>query len=303
MSNDRDVLWADLVQFDTTLADRVWDGDVSDPDAPAWYRHLGYLIVRARGPADPDELADEPVVVPTMARVGTGRSTRLDAGARHRRPRVRTVGRIAAMKASAAATTVGMVGVAAATTGIVATVAATVVVPAISADRDVGISEDVTTSEEVSDPADGTDPRSGDAVDGAACAPGDDPCASAGGPVVVDLPSQLADSQAPADGATPETEAVEPGAEPTATGPAPADAATSDAATSDPATTTGPASSDPAPAAEPVHGDPSPPGLPAPLVAEDPLIDDAPGASEAAPGGGPPIERASPRRWAGSLRG
>ena len=125
---ERDVLWADLVQFDPPSADKVWDGDLRDPDAPGWYTHLGSLIHRARGPAELDELADEPDVVATMRRAGLGAA--IVALPRHRG--VRSVGRVVAVKAAAAATTVSMVGVAAAaTTGIVATVAATVVVPAI----------------------------------------------------------------------------------------------------------------------------------------------------------------------------
>jgi hypothetical protein len=130
MTVQHDEMWADVVQFDREAADGVWDGTHRDPDAPAWYRDLRSLIHRARGPAEPHELVDEPVVVATMRGV-----TRGERVARLPRSRgVRTLGQVVAMKA-AAATTVTMVSVAAAaaaTTGIVATVAATVVVPAVA---------------------------------------------------------------------------------------------------------------------------------------------------------------------------
>lgn len=130
MTVQHDEMWADVVQFDRDLADGVWDGTHRDPEAPAWYRDLRSLIHRARGPAEPHELVDEPVVVATMRGV-----TRGERVARLPRSRgVRTLGRVVAMKA-AAATTVTMVSVAAAaaaTTGIVATVTATVVVPAVA---------------------------------------------------------------------------------------------------------------------------------------------------------------------------
>jgi hypothetical protein len=125
-----DELWADMAQFDHEVADGVWDGTTRDPDAPAWYREVLSLIHRAKGPAEPDELVDEPVVVATMHGATLGEKLA-------RIPRssgVRTLGRVVAMKA-AAATTASLVSVAAAaaaTTGIVATVAATVVVPAVA---------------------------------------------------------------------------------------------------------------------------------------------------------------------------
>ena len=129
MTVDRDTLWADLLQFDPPSADRVWEGDLRDPDAPGWYASLGSLIHQARGPAEADELVDEPAVVATMRRASLGAA--IVALPHHRG--VRSVGRVVAMKAAAAATTASMVGVAAAaTTGIVATVAATVVVPAFN---------------------------------------------------------------------------------------------------------------------------------------------------------------------------
>ena len=126
----RDQLWVDMTQFDTEVADGVWEGTTVDPDAPSWYRDLRSLIHRARGPAEPHELVDEPVTVTTMHRVALGRTLA-------RIPRssgVRTLGRVVAMKAAAATTAsvVSVAAAAAATTGIVATVAATVVVPAVA---------------------------------------------------------------------------------------------------------------------------------------------------------------------------
>ncbi len=72
MTASRDELWVDMTQFDPRLADRVWDGDLRDPDAPSWYAELGSKIRRARGPAEPLELVDEPVLVDTMRRVTLG---------------------------------------------------------------------------------------------------------------------------------------------------------------------------------------------------------------------------------------
>jgi hypothetical protein len=125
----RDEIWVDLTQFDQRAADGVWDGTTRDPDAPPWYRDVRSLIHRARGPAEPGELVDEPVVVATMHKVRLG-------GSIARLPRssgVRTLGRVIAMKAAAATTAsvIGVAAAAAATTGIVATVAATVVVPVV----------------------------------------------------------------------------------------------------------------------------------------------------------------------------
>jgi hypothetical protein len=124
MTPAHDEIWVDMAQFDTGVADGIWDGTASDPDAPGWYGEVRALIHQARGPAEPDELLAEPLVVESMRRVTIGAAlTRLprSAGAR-------TFRRLVAMKV-AAATTASVVGVAtaAATTGIVATV----VVPAI----------------------------------------------------------------------------------------------------------------------------------------------------------------------------
>ncbi|HKY67381.1 MAG TPA: hypothetical protein VJM49_13460, partial [Acidimicrobiales bacterium] len=188
MTADRDLLWADMVQFDPPHADRVWEGDVGDLDAPVWYEHLGDLIHRARGPAEPDELLDEPVVVDNMRRAGVGATIR----ALPRRRGVRTVGRMVAMKATAAATTAGLVGVAAATTGIVATVTATVVVPAINERVLPVIKHQVLPVEVAFEPSDedGAHPRGDEDADSTARCPTDGgPCTVPGGPVVVDLPA------------------------------------------------------------------------------------------------------------------
>lgn len=189
MTADRDLLWADMVQFDPPHADRVWEGDVGDPDAPVWYEHLGDLIHRARGPAEADELLDEPVVVDNMRRAGVGATIR----ALPRRRGVRTVGRMVAMKATAAATTAGLVGVAAAaTTGIVATVAATVVVPAINERVLPVITHHVLPAEVAVEPSDEdrADPLGDEDADSTAPCPTDGvPCTVPGGPVVVDLPA------------------------------------------------------------------------------------------------------------------
>lgn len=126
----RDELWTDMAQFDHQVADGLWDGTHRDPDAPPWYRDLRALIHRARGPAEADELLDEPVVVDSMHRVRLGTSP----GRPPRSRRVRTLGRVLAMKA-AATTTMSLAGVAAAaaaTTGVVAIAATTVVVPVVA---------------------------------------------------------------------------------------------------------------------------------------------------------------------------
>ena len=128
MTAERDELWVDMAQFDTRLADGLWDGVANDPDAPGWYADVRSLVHRARGPAEAHELADEPVMVERMRRATLG-ETLADLP---RRPGVRLVGRVVAMKAAAATTaSVMTMAAAAATTGIVATVAATVVMPAI----------------------------------------------------------------------------------------------------------------------------------------------------------------------------
>jgi hypothetical protein len=129
----RDEIWVDMTQFDTEVADAVWDGTYRDRSAPPWYRDVRSLIHRARGPAEAHELADEPAVVEAMGQTARGQYL-APTRARATRPSgVHTLGRVVAMKAAAAttATLIGVTAAAAATTGIVATVAATVVVPAV----------------------------------------------------------------------------------------------------------------------------------------------------------------------------
>ncbi|HEX5947315.1 MAG TPA: hypothetical protein VFY82_13605, partial [Acidimicrobiales bacterium] len=138
MSSDRDRLWADMIQFDHDLADRALDGQVTDPEAPPWYRDLRSMIHRARGPAEADELVDEALMVDTMRRVTLGARV---AGL-PRRKGVRRVAQVVGIKAAAAVTTISLTSVAAAAaTGLVATVAATVVVPVIN-ERVMPIIED-----------------------------------------------------------------------------------------------------------------------------------------------------------------
>ena len=131
----RDEIWVDMTQFDTEVADAVWDGTHRDRSAPPWYRDVRALIHHARGPAEAHELADAPAVVEAMGRTARGQHLApAHTRARAQRPSgVHTLGRVVAMKAAAAttATLIGVTAAAAATTGIVATVAATVVVPAV----------------------------------------------------------------------------------------------------------------------------------------------------------------------------
>jgi hypothetical protein len=132
---DRDDIWVDMTQFDTDVADGLWDGTTLDDEAPGWYGHMRSLVLRARGPAEADELADEHELVACMRRAALGEVVTRPVRLR-RPPRpigVRTLGRVVAMKAAATATVAAMVSVAAAaTTGIVVTMAATVVVPAVN---------------------------------------------------------------------------------------------------------------------------------------------------------------------------
>jgi hypothetical protein len=120
----RDEIWIDMMQFDVRAADRLWEGRAPAQGAPGWYDDVSGLIETASGPAEPHELADEPVVVEDMHRTTLGTS-------RHCRRR-RTVGRVIALKAAAATTAsvFGVAAAAAATTGLVATMAS-VMVPVI----------------------------------------------------------------------------------------------------------------------------------------------------------------------------
>lgn len=263
MTADRDVLWTDLLQFDPPSADKVWDGELHDPDAPGWYADLGSLIHRAQGPAEPDELVDEPEVVATMRRASLGAA--IVALPRHRG--VRSVGRVVAMKAAAAATTVSMVGVAAAaTTGIVATVAATVVVPAIQ-EKVRPVIEHHIVPVEPSQPA--SENTSTQAPGEAECQPRADLCADPSAQVVVDAP--------PAPPAAPMPVTADPALTTTTTAPAPTDPP--------PTVTDAPVADAPAepaqvvPTSEPAPADPAPVEPTADPAPVDPLSSDpAPGA-------------------------
>ena len=151
---DCDDLWIGMAQFDTSLADRLWQGLPPPGDAPEWYGKVSGLIHAASAPAGPSDLAGEATIVARMqaaivdaaaeptgaidlrhAVVG-GRAVdsprHLAAGrraAQHEQGRgARLVGRIVAVKAVALTTAVALgVTAAAATTGIVVTV----VVPAL----------------------------------------------------------------------------------------------------------------------------------------------------------------------------
>src|SRR4029453_14555199 len=61
-----DELWIDMSQFDTEIADGLWDG-LLPADAPAWCSDVASLIGTARGPASEDELAAEDMIVSRMA--------------------------------------------------------------------------------------------------------------------------------------------------------------------------------------------------------------------------------------------
>jgi hypothetical protein len=61
-----DELWIDMAQFDTEIADGLWDGQLP-ADAPAWCSDFASLIGAARGPATDDELAAEDMIVSRMA--------------------------------------------------------------------------------------------------------------------------------------------------------------------------------------------------------------------------------------------
>jgi hypothetical protein len=277
MTADRDVLWTDLLQFDPPSADKVWDGELHDLDAPGWYADLGSLIHRAQGPAEPDELVDEPEVVATMRRASLGAA--IVALPRHRG--VRSVGRVVAMKAAAAATTVSMVGVAAAaTTGIVATVAATVVVPAIQEKVRPVIEHHIVPVEPSQPP--GSENTSTQAPGEAECRPRSDLCADPSAPVVVDAP--------PAPSAAPMPATADPAVTTTTTAPAPTEPppTVADAPVAD-------APAEPAqvePTAEPAPTDPAPiepTADPAPVepLASDPAPDTQSKPSADARAGGP----------------
>lgn len=155
---DSDDLWIEMAQFDTGLADGLWEGLPPPDDAPEWYGKVSGLIHAASAPAGPSDLAGEASIVARMqaAIVAAAADPPREIDLRHAvvrrravesprhlaaRPRAaqheqghrgRLVGRIVAVKAVAVTTAVVLgVTAAAATTGIVATV----VVPALQ-DRD-----------------------------------------------------------------------------------------------------------------------------------------------------------------------
>jgi hypothetical protein len=64
-----DELWIDMTQFDTEVADGIWDGDTPPADAPAWWSDVADLVRAAKGPADRAELAAEDDIVARMAAV------------------------------------------------------------------------------------------------------------------------------------------------------------------------------------------------------------------------------------------
>jgi hypothetical protein len=155
---DSDDLWIGMAQFDTGLADGLWEGLPPPDDAPEWYGKVSGLIHAASAPAGPSDLAGEASIVARMqaAIVDAAADPSREIDLRHAvvrrravesprhlaaRPRAaqheqghraRLVGRIVAVKAVAVTTAVVLgVTAAAATTGIVATV----VVPALQ-DRD-----------------------------------------------------------------------------------------------------------------------------------------------------------------------
>ena len=155
---DSDDLWIEMAQFDTGLADGLWEGLPPPDDAPEWYGKVSGLIHAASAPAGPSDLAGEASIVARMqaAIVAAAADPPREIDLRHAvvrrravesprhlaaRPRAaqheqghraRLVGRIVAVKAAALTTAVVLgVTAAAATTGIVATV----VVPALQ-DRD-----------------------------------------------------------------------------------------------------------------------------------------------------------------------
>jgi len=142
-----------MAQFDTGLADGLWEGLPPPGDAPEWYGKVSTLIHAASAPAAPSDLAGESSIVARMQaalvdaadppraidlRHAVVRRRAVDSprhlAARRRAAQheqghgARLVGRIVAVKAVALTTAVVLgVTAAAATTGIVATV----VVPAL----------------------------------------------------------------------------------------------------------------------------------------------------------------------------
>lgn len=113
-----DDLWVELTQFDTRLADGVWDGAIPPDGAPPWSRALESLVAAARGPAAPDELVHEAEILANM-RAAPPPYTRAERRPRHR---AHVLGGVAAAKALIAVVTA--LGAAATTTGLVVTLVA-----------------------------------------------------------------------------------------------------------------------------------------------------------------------------------
>jgi hypothetical protein len=265
----RDEMWADMTQFDQQAADGLWDGAHRDPDAPPWYRDLRALIHRARGPAEVHELLDEPLVVDTMHRVRMGRPvTRLPHS-----PRLRTLGRILAMKAAAATTAsvAGVAAAAAATTGIVAIAATTVVMPVVTHQIvpmiNQHLSPAVVPAEEAAPPTSSVPPHHVTAPELVIPRELLTPAAP-----LAALRTDTTPKVSPVDAdAAPTVEAAP--AEPVATDPPPADPVVTDPPPPDPPPAVDPTPVDPVPADPPPAVDP-PPADPAPE--EPPAVDPEP---------------------------
>jgi hypothetical protein len=263
MTPRSDELWVDMTQFDTRVADGVWDGTAPDPDAPGWFADVRTLVHRARGPAEPDELVDEPVIVDTMRRATLGETL---AQLPHR-PGVRTVSRLMAIKAAAATTaSVMTMAAAAATTGIVATVAATVVVPAIQERVMPIIGHGDPPAAEAPAPTDTEADGTPSAATPRPCVPDEDSCVrGTAGSVAIDASGE----PSPAPGTTAGTAEPAPGVATATTQPQPAEAqepAPASESTTTTATTAPAATTTSAPAPPPEDEAPSPtasPGLPA----------------------------------------
>ncbi|HET6775122.1 MAG TPA: hypothetical protein VFH36_17535 [Acidimicrobiales bacterium] len=297
MTPRSDELWVDMTQFDTHVADGVWDGMAPDPDAPGWYADVRTLVHRARGPAEPDELVDEPVIVDTMRRATLGETL---AQLPHR-PGVRTVGRLMALKAAAATTaSVMTMAAAAATTGIVATVAATVVVPAIQERVMPMIGHGDPPAAEAPAPTD-TD---ADGTPGAAtprrCDPDEDSCVpGTAGSGAIDAsgepsstPGTTTGAAEPAPGGATATSPSQPAG---AQEPAPSESATTTAATAPAETTTTTPTTTSAPLPDEA---PSPAASPEPAASPGPSLNAAPGATA----GSAPSTAASPPSAPGLAR-
>jgi hypothetical protein len=252
----RDEIWIDMVQFDVRVADRLWEGIPPAHGAPGWYDDVSGLIETASGPAEPNELVDEPVVVEDMHQTTLGGPRRCRHG--------RALGRLIALKAAAATTAsvVGVAAAAAATTGIVATVAS-VVVPVIE--------EHVLPADDEQEAADPAVPRAGDSGAGPDTRTDDQPSDLAAAPPAA--PATPAGS-GPAE---PEPTVASASSAPTAP-TAETGAELAPAAAPAPPT---PAVADPAPPPEPGGVSPTPPPAAGP---EPPAV--APPPAEARPGEG-----------------